>query len=278
MKDIQNLPDNRKIHIDKVGIKDLKMPIVVRDQNRMKQATVADVNFYVDLPHHFKGTHMSRFVEILNDHKDEFDISNLDSILRKTQKKLHAFRAHLELTFPYFITKKAPVSGAEGIMDYECTISATTNGGEKTDIVTTVRVPVTTLCPCSKEISKYGAHNQRSIVTLSVRTSRFVWIEELIELIEKKASCEIYSLLKRPDEKYVTEKAYENPRFVEDIVRGVTQSLSDDERIDWFTIESDNIESIHNHNAYAFVERNLKAERAEKEIKGRVHQIQKQSL
>ncbi|PKK82338.1 MAG: GTP cyclohydrolase I FolE2 [candidate division Zixibacteria bacterium HGW-Zixibacteria-1] len=278
MKDMQSSPDNRNIHIDKVGIKNLKLPIVVKDQHRMKQATVADVNFYVDLPHQFKGTHMSRFVEILNEHKDELDISSLESILRKTQKKLHAYKAHLELTFPYFIKKKAPVTGAEGILDYECTISAATNGGEKMDITNTIRVPVTTLCPCSKEISKYGAHNQRSIVTLSVRTNVFIWLEELIELIEKEASCEIYSLLKRPDEKYVTEKMYENPRFVEDIVRGVTERLTGDGRIDWFTIESDNIESIHNHNAYAFIERNLKAEREETDRTSRVREMKKVSI
>ena len=275
MKDIQSSPDNRNIHIDKVGIKDLKLPIIVRDQHRMKQATVADVNFYVDLPHQFKGTHMSRFVELLNEYKDELDITSLENILRKAQKRLHAYNAHLELTFPYFMKKKAPVTGAEGIMDYQCTISAATNGGEKIDIVSTIRVPVTTLCPCSKEISKYGAHNQRSIVTLSVRTNSFIWLEELIELIEKEASCEIYSLLKRPDEKYVTEKMYENPRFVEDIVRGVTVRLSDDKRIDWFTIESDNIESIHNHNAYALIERNLKAEREEKEKTARAQTMKR---
>lgn len=278
MKDMQSSPDNRNIHIDKVGIKNLKLPIVVKDQHRMKQATVADVNFYVDLPHQFKGTHMSRFVEILNEHKDELDISSLESILRKTQQKLHAYKAHLELTFPYFIKKKAPVTGAEGILDYQCTISAATNGGEKMDIINTIRVPVTTLCPCSKEISKYGAHNQRSIVTLSVRTNVFIWLEELIELIEKEASCEIYSLLKRPDEKYVTEKMYENPRFVEDIVRGVTERLTGDSRIDWFTIESDNIESIHNHNAYAFIERNLKAEREETDLTSRVREMKKVSI
>ncbi|MEW5924049.1 MAG: GTP cyclohydrolase FolE2 [Candidatus Zixiibacteriota bacterium] len=275
MKDVQSSPDNRNIHIDKVGIKDLKLPIVVRDQHRMKQATVADVNFYVDLPHQFKGTHMSRFVELLNEYKDELDISSLEMILRKAQKRLHAYNAHLELTFPYFIKKKAPVTGAEGIMDYKCTISAATNGNERIDIVSTIRVPITTLCPCSKEISKYGAHNQRSIVTLSVRTNSFIWLEELIELIEKEASCEIYSLLKRPDEKYVTERMYENPRFVEDIVRGVTVRLSNDKRIDWFTIESDNIESIHNHNAYAFIERNLKAERKEISMATRAQEMKK---
>ena len=226
---------------------------------------MADVNFYVDLPHQFKGTHMSRFVEILNDYKDELDISNLESILRKTQKKLHALKAHLELTFPYFIKKKAPVSKAEGIMDYECTISAATNGGDKMDIVNTIRVPVTTLCPCSKEISKYGAHNQRSIVTLKVRTNKFVWLEELISVVEDSASCELYPLLKREDEKYVTEHAYDNPAFVEDVVRAITMKLQKDTRIDWFSVESENQESIHNHNAYAQIVRNLKKEREREE-------------
>ncbi|UCD93822.1 MAG: GTP cyclohydrolase I FolE2 [Candidatus Zixiibacteriota bacterium] len=261
MKDVQNSRDERNIYIDKVGIKNLKLPLVVRDRNRMNQATVADVNFYVDLPHHFKGTHMSRFVEILNEYRDSFDISRLGEILKATRKKLNALKAHLELTFPYFIEKESPVSKSPGLMDYLCTISAAGNGDEKMDMVLTIRVPVTTLCPCSKEISKYGAHSQRSIVTLSVRTNRFVWLEELIRLVEESASCEIYSLLKREDEKYVTETAYENPRFVEDVVRDVTERIARDERIDWFTIESENIESIHNHDAYAYIERNLKAER-----------------
>jgi GTP cyclohydrolase I len=263
MKDIQNLPDNRKISIDKVGIKDLKLPVRVRDRHHGSQSTVADVNFYVDLPHHFKGTHMSRFVELLNEYDDTFDVMHLREILQATRERLNAVKAHLELTFPYFIEKEAPVSGSVGKIDYNCTLSAALNGGDRMDIVTTVRVPVTSLCPCSKEISEYGAHNQRSIVTLSVRTNKFVWMEDLIRMIEKAASCEVYSLLKREDEKYVTEKAYDNPVFVEDIVRDVTEQLADDERIDWFTIESDNLESIHNHNAYACIERNLKAEREE---------------
>nr|MBN2276605.1 GTP cyclohydrolase I FolE2 [candidate division Zixibacteria bacterium] len=266
MKDIQNLPDHRRISIDKVGIKNLRLPVVVRDPNRVKQATVADVNFYVDLPHHFKGTHMSRFVEILNEHRQSLDITHLGAILVTARKKLNALKAHLELTFPYFIEKEAPVTGSRGLIDYLCTISASSNGDEKIDLVLTVRVPITTLCPCSKEISNYGAHNQRSIVTLSVRTNRLVWLEELIRIVENEASCEIYSLLKRKDEKYVTEHAYENPRFVEDVVRGITQRVAGDNRIDWFTVESDNIESIHNHNAYALIERNLKAEREDRSL------------
>lgn len=263
MKDIQNMPDGRKIHIDKVGIKDLKLPVVVQDRAHGKQHTVADVNFYVDLPHQFKGTHMSRFVEILNDYRDSFEISRLEEILATARKKLKAVKAHVELTFPYFIEKQAPVSKSPGMLDYLCTISAAGNGDHNVAITLTVRVPVTSLCPCSKEISEYGAHNQRSIVTLSVVPSKFIWLEELIEIVEEQASCDIYSLLKREDEKFVTERAYNNPVFVEDIVRGVTDRLSRDDRIDWFSVESDNIESIHNHNAYASIVRNLKAEREE---------------
>jgi GTP cyclohydrolase I len=263
LKDIQSSYDDRNIHIDKVGIKNLRLPVVVKDRGRIRQNTIADVNFYVDLPHHFKGTHMSRFVEILNEYRDSFDITRLEEILKTARKKLRALKAHLELTFPYFIEKPAPVTGSPGLIDYECTISAAGNGNNKIDVVATVRVPVTTLCPCSKEISRRGAHNQRSIVTLSVRTNRFVWLEELIRIVEEQASCEVYSLLKREDEKYVTEKAYDNPAFVEDIVRAVTEKLSNDSRIDWFTVESENQESIHNHNAYAYIERNLKAEREE---------------
>jgi GTP cyclohydrolase I len=263
LKDIQNSYDDRRIHIDKVGIKDLKLPVIVKDRGREKQRTIADVNFYVDLPHHFKGTHMSRFIEVLNDYRDSLDISSMEAVLRTIRERLHALRAHLELTFPYFVEKKAPVSGAVGLMDYRCTISASSNGNQKVDTVVTIRVPVTSLCPCSREISDYGAHNQRSIVTLSVRLNRFIWLEELIRLVEEEASCEVYSLLKRSDEKYVTEKAYDNPVFVEDIVRAITRKITRDERIDWFTVESENLESIHNHNAYAYIERNLKAEREE---------------
>jgi GTP cyclohydrolase I len=265
MKDMQSMPDHRNISIDKVGIKNLKLPIVVQDRRNKTQNTVADVNFYVDLPHHFKGTHMSRFVEILNDYRDKaIDVCRVQEILQAARTKLKAERAHIELTFPYFVEKRAPVSGAPGLIDYNCTISAALNGHDKIDIVLTVRVAVTSVCPCSKEISKYGAHNQRSLVTLSVRTNAFVWLEELLRLVEEEGSAEIFSLLKREDEKFVTETAYDNPVFVEDIVRGVTEKLSRDQRIDWFTIESENMESIHNHNAYALIERNLREERGEK--------------
>jgi len=264
MIDVQNMPDDRKIHIDKVGIKSLKLPVVIQDRKSGTQNTVAAVNFYVDLPHHFKGTHMSRFVEILNEYRGSLSMENIHAVLDVAKKRLHALRAHLELTFPYFIEKEAPVSGSKGVIDYECTISAASNGVEKDEIILTVNVPITTLCPCSKEISDYGAHNQRSIVTVSVKLNSFMWLEELIEAVEERASCQIYSLLKREDEKYVTETAYNNPAFVEDIVRSVTEALAKDSRIDWFSVESENHESIHNHSAYAFVERNLRAEREEK--------------
>lgn len=267
MKDIQNSYDDRKIAIDKVGISDFRLPIKVLDRNKVDQNTIADINFYVDLPSHFKGTHMSRFVEILNMYKDSFDIHNLEEVLTTARKKLNAVKAHLELTFPYFIEKKAPVSGSSGMLDYLCTIEAAGNGKardkSKVDLLLKVRVPITTLCPCSKEISKYGAHSQRSIVTLAVRPNDKIWLEELIDMVEQNASAQIYSLLKRPDEKFVTETAYENPNFVEDIVRGITETVSKDKRIDWFEVSSENWESIHNHNAYASIERNLKAEREE---------------
>jgi GTP cyclohydrolase I len=261
LKDVQNMHDDRNIAIDKVGIKNLKLPIVIQDRANGKQHTVADVNFFVDLPHHFKGTHMSRFVEILNEYQNSFEISRLDQILQAARRRLHALKAHIELTFPYFVKKYAPVSGSSATIDYLCTIAAGSNGNEKTGIEITVRVPVTSLCPCSKEISDFGAHNQRSLVTLKVRINSFIWLEELIRIVEEQASSEIYSLLKREDEKFVTEAAYEHPVFVEDIVRGVTEKLSDDLRIDWFHVESENFESIHNHNAYACIERNLRAER-----------------
>ena len=268
MKDVQNQRDNRRINIDKVGIKSLRLPIVVSDKANGTQQTVADVNFYVDLPHQFKGTHMSRFVEILNEYRHCLDIRCIKQVLQTARQKLHALKAHLELTFPYFIEKLAPVSGAPGLIDYECTISAAGNGSQPDDIVLTVRVPVTSVCPCSKEISDRGAHNQRSVVTLSVRANQFVWLEELIGVVEEQASCQIYSLLKREDEKYVTETGYDNPVFVEDMVRGITEKLANDTRIDWFVVESENFESIHNHNAYAQVERNLKAERGEAKKQG----------
>jgi GTP cyclohydrolase I len=257
--DVQGSADTRRIAINKVGIKDIRHPIRVRDRNGGEQYTIANFNMYVNLPHHFKGTHMSRFVEILNRHEREISVSSFKDMLVEMTGRLEAESGHIEMTFPYFVTKSAPISGVTSLLDYEVTFI-----GEirkyKTAINLKVIVPVTSLCPCSKKISKYGAHNQRSHITVNVRTRGFVWIEELIELVEKEASCELYGLLKRPDEKYVTEKAYDNPKFVEDMVRDIAAKFNADERIGAYSVESENFESIHNHSAYAMIERDKDAE------------------
>lgn len=255
MKDVQNLPGLNSIDIDKVGVSDVFFPIEVLDKTQERQRTTAKVNMYVDLPCHFKGTHMSRFIEVLNHHRGEITIRNMGIILREISKRLEAKSTHMELSFKYFLEKEAPVSKAKSLIGYDCQFigSYTKNGTE--DFVLEVKVPVMNLCPCSKEISETAAHNQRSEVTIRLRFNDFVWIEDVIALAEKSASCELYSLLKRPDEKFVSEQAYENPRFVEDIVRLIAQQLMEDDKIDWFSVRSVNFESIHNHNAYAFIER-----------------------
>src|SRR5512145_1511493 len=217
MPDMQKSRDSRNIPINKVGVKDISYPVVVMDKNRKFQQTVARINMYVDLPHHFKGTHMSRFVELLNAHREEIALDKLETILQEMKKKLGASSAHLEMEFPYFIEKRAPVSKARSLMEYTCSFSAAL--AESFDFVLGIRIPVTSLCPCSKELSAYGAHNQRSIIAVRVRYSSFIWIEELVDMMESCGSSPVYSLLKRVDEKFVTEKAYENPKFVEDIVR-----------------------------------------------------------
>ncbi len=253
MPDMQTSRDTRKIPISKVGVKDISYPIVVMDKNRKFQQTVARVNMYVDLPHHFKGTHMSRFIEILNAYREDIGLDRMEPILQEMKKKLGASSAHLEIEFPYFIEKRAPVSGARSLMEYTCTFTGTL--AETFDFVLGVQVPVTSLCPCSKELSRYGAHNQRSHITVRVRYAGFVWIEELVELIEGCGSSPVWSLLKRADEKFVTERAYENPKFVEDIVREATLALAAHEAITWFSVEAENFESIHKHSAYAAIER-----------------------
>jgi GTP cyclohydrolase I len=253
MKDIQKTHDTRNIPIDKVGVKDISYPVVVMDRQKKLQHTVARINMYVDLPHQFKGTHMSRFVEILNAYREEFALDKLETILGEMKRKLGASTAHLEMEFPYFIEKRAPVSRAKSLMEYTCSFNASL--GDDFDFILGIRIPVTSLCPCSKELSAYGAHNQRSIIAVRVRYSSFIWIEELVALIESCGSSPVYSLLKRVDEKYVTEKAYENPKFVEDIVREVTEKLTGDARITWFSVEAENFESIHKHSAYACIER-----------------------
>jgi len=254
MIDIQNQKDFRHIDIKKVGVKNIKYPIIVLDRARGTQPVNATINMYVNLPHHFKGTHMSRFVEVLNEFKGQISIKTFQTILEKTRHKLHAQSAHMEIEFPYFLEKTAPVSKAKSFMEYRCLFSGE-NSAEQTDFLVGIAVPVTTVCPCSREISKVGAHNQRSIVTVKVRFKKFFWIEDVIKKVEKSASGEVYSLLKRPDEKYVTEKAYENPKFVEDVVRSVAVKLNNDSNFTWYSIEAENFESIHNHSAYAYIEK-----------------------
>ncbi len=253
MPDLQKERDTRNIAIDKVGVKDISYPIVVMDRSKEKQHTVARINMYVDLPHHFKGTHMSRFIEILNQYHGEINIERIDSLLADMKRHLEASRAHLELEFPYFIEKQAPASGARSLMEYQCRMTGSL--GEESDFVLGVTVPVTSLCPCSKEISERGAHNQRSAIKVEIRYRKHIWLEDLIEWVEECASAPVYALLKREDERALTEQAYDNPMFVEDTVRAVTEKLSQVEEIYWFKVECENFESIHNHSAYAMLER-----------------------
>lgn len=253
--DVQSSLDTRRIAIDRVGIKAIRHPVRVADKDDGIQYTVAQFNMYVNLPHNFKGTHMSRFVEILNSHEREISVESFEDILRSMVKKLESDSGHIEMTFPYFVNKSAPISGVKSLLDYEVTFIGEIKQGDQYQFTMKVIVPVTSLCPCSKKISDYGAHNQRSHVTIAVRTNSFVWIEDIIRIAEEQASCELYGLLKRPDEKYVTEKAYDNPKFVEDLVRDVAEILNRDVRIDAYIVESENFESIHNHSAYALIER-----------------------
>ncbi len=252
IEDVQNIVDKRHISIDKVGIKDIQHPIIISDRSSGEQSTVANFNMYVNLPHHFKGTHMSRFVEILNQHEREITVKSFREMLGEMTERLKARSGFIEMDFPYFVNKKAPISGVKSLMGYQVRFIGEMTS-ERTMITINVVVPVTSLCPCSKNISDYGAHNQRSHVTVTVRIDNFIWIEDLIDLVEKEASCEIFGLLKRPDEKYVTEHAYDNPKFVEDIVRDIASKLNSDDRINAYTVESENFESIHNHSAYAFI-------------------------
>jgi len=252
MIDVQNQPDNRNISIDKVGVKNIRYPITVLDYINGTQQTVASINMYVNLPHHYKGTHMSRFVKLLSEHSNNINLRNLPDILEEMKKRLEAQSAHLEMEFPYFLNKRAPVSGTQGLMEYNISFRGSLNASGM-DLVVEVGVPVTTLCPCSKEISQNGAHNQRGIVRLAVRFKRFIWIENLIRLVEESASSEVFSVLKREDEKQVTEQAYANPMFVEDVVREVVIKLQNDPNIIWFAVDSENFESIHNHSAYAYI-------------------------
>ncbi len=253
LNDTQSERDDRMISIDRVGVKNLRYPVQIRDKARALQNTVATVTLAVDLPHQHKGTHMSRFIEVLSSHGPVLGVREISAIPLELIERLKAETAHIEFRFPFFLEKKAPVTGAAGLMDYEVTfeVSATR---DTVDFVLWVEVPVTTLCPCSKAISARGAHNQRGIVTFGVRFREPIWIEDLVRLVEDCASCELYSLLKRPDEKVVTERAYDNPVFVEDLVRNVAARSNKQENIVWYRVEAENFESIHNHNAYAMIE------------------------
>jgi GTP cyclohydrolase I len=259
IEDVQGSADTRQIAINKVGIKDIRHPVRVRDRSEGEQHTVATFNMYVYLPHNFKGTHMSRFVAILNNHEREITVASFKDMLAEMAELLESEVGHIEMSFPFFVNKQAPVTGVESLMDYEVTLIGEIRDG-KPEMYTRVIVPVTSLCPCSKKISDYGAHNQRSHVTVTVRAQDFVWIEDVIDLVEQEASSELYGLLKRPDEKFVTERAYKNPKFVEDMVRDVAGRLNEDDRITAYRVEAENFESIHNHSAYALIERDKEAE------------------
>lgn len=258
MKDIQNSYDPRNIDIDKVGVKDIKYPIVVLDKKNGFQNTIASINIFVNLPREFKGTHMSRFVEILNEHRGSISVKSLPSILEEIKRRLNAESAHIEIQFPYFIEKEAPVSKSRSLMEYSCLLNGIS--GKDKEFYLTVEVPITTVCPCSKEISSIGAHGQRGRVRLKVKFidyKRIIWIEDLIGIVEECASSDVYALLKRSDEKFVTEKAYSNPKFVEDVARDIAERIIKSNNIAWFSVEVENFESIHNHNAYAYIERDL---------------------
>ncbi len=254
LPDVQNTRDTRAIAINKVGIKDIRHPVQVKDRTGKVQHTIANFNMYVDLPHNFKGTHMSRFVEILNSHEWEITVDSFKVMLTEMTHLLDAEVGHIEMSFHFFINKTAPASGVQSLLDYKVSFIGE-HRNNKNIINIKVVVPVTSLCPCSKKISDRGAHNQRSHVTVNVETEDFIWVEEIIDMVEEQASCELYGLLKRPDEKIVTERAYDNPKFVEDMVRDIAHQLNIDERILAYTVESENFESIHNHSAYALIEK-----------------------
>ena len=250
LPDTQGLEDTRNLPINKVGIKDILHPMIIKQRSGKEQTTVANFNMYVNLPHNLKGTHMSRFVHILNNHEDHITVDTFKTMITEMLVLLEAESGHVEMQFPYFINKTAPASKVKSLLDYTVTFIGEIEKGVS-NLKVKVLVPVTSLCPCSKKISAYGAHNQRSHVTVTVSIKDFIWIEEIIDIVEKEASSELYALLKRPDEKHVTELAYDNPKFVEDMVRDIAGHFTNDDRVSEYTVESENFESIHNHSAYA---------------------------
>lgn len=254
MEDVQGSADTRRIPINKVGIKDIRHPVRIQQRAGGEQHTVAQFIMTVDLPHNFKGTHMSRFIEILNEHDREITVDSFGLMLAEMTERLEAASGHLEMRFPYFVEKTAPVSAVKSLMDYDVTFIGERVAGAN-HLWLKVVVPVTSLCPCSKKISDYGAHNQRSHVTIKAKLDGFLWLEDLIDIAESEASCELFGILKRPDEKFVTERAYENPKFVEDLVRDVAARCNAEPRITAYVAEAENFESIHNHSAYALIER-----------------------
>jgi len=260
MEDVQGRRDSRQIPINKVGIKDIYHPVRVKDRSAGEQHTVASFNMYVALPHNFKGTHMSRFVEVLHQHEREISVESFRQMLSEMTRRLDATTGHIEMSFPYFVTKTAPVSGVASLMNYAASLIGEIHDGQE-EMWIKVVVPVTSLCPCSKRISERGAHNQRSHITITARVSEHLWIEELIDIAEQEASSELFGILKRPDEKHVTERAYDNPKFVEDIVRDVAVRLNAEPRVLDYVVEAENFESIHNHSAYALIEKNGETDR-----------------
>jgi GTP cyclohydrolase I len=251
--DVQGRADSRRLPINKVGIKDIFHPVRVRDRTGADQHTIASFNMYVALPHDFKGTHMSRFVEVLHAHEREISVESFRQMLGEMTQRLDATSGHIEMEFPYFVLKSAPVSGVQSLMNYTARLIGEIHGG-RIDAWVRVVVPVTSLCPCSRDISERGAHNQRSHITITAELAGAMTVEEQIRIADDASSCEIWTLLKRPDEKYVTERAYNNPKFVEDVVRDVALALNRDERVLAYTVEAENFESIHNHSAYALIE------------------------
>ena len=254
IEDVQGRADSRQLPINKVGIKDVYHPVRVKDRSSGEQHTIANFNMYVALPHNFKGTHMSRFVEVLHRNEREISVESFRDILVEMTEKLDAQSGHIEMDFPYFVMKKAPASGVESLMNYQASLIGELHDG-KPELWLKVVVAATSLCPCSKSISNYGAHNQRSHITIKARVEGHMWLEELIDIAESEASCEVYGILKRADEKFVTERAYDNPKFVEDIVRDVAVRLNKEQRVRAYVVEAENFESIHNHSAYALIEK-----------------------
>ena len=253
IEDVQSRADSRRIPINKVGIKDVYHPVRVRDRASIEQHTIANFNMYVALPHNFKGTHMSRFVEVLHMNEREISVESFRDILAEMTEKLNAQSGHIEMSFPFFVMKKAPMSGVESLMNYQASLIGELHDGQP-ELWLKVVVAATSLCPCSRDISKYGAHNQRSHITIKAKVQGHMWLEELIDIAEAEASSQVYSILKRADEKFVTERAYENPKFVEDIVRDVAVRMNNEERVRAYVVEAENFESIHNHSAYALIE------------------------